>query len=272
MSSAVYYVGQDSPPLQISWLEEGDLIDFSDPSWRFVASVQIKNQTPIFTKLTGIAGFAGAGTGPSATPNVTVTWTNELNALAAGRYVFQLQATFPGLPPNLFFGDLIMRAPGPAHGYCEIEDLLYNGDTEINVDPQLWVDQAADEMNARLGQFYEVPIDVGVASVPVWVGLELKKINALIATGRLQQALAGGDPGTLKYGAGLVKEGQMCLDVLMGQSLDGITKRDGTFRVTAPGSANPDADSGVTAFEDFAMRNRPTRWWHPGGPVTRRYF
>lgn len=264
MASAVYYVGQDSPPLEVYWREEGALLDFSDPSWGFVVSVGTKGAVPTFTKLTGIAGATGINSGPSATPNVQVVWTNELNQLVPGRYVFQLSATFPGLAPNLFFGDLIMRIAGPANGYCEIQDLLYNGDTQINMDEQLWVNMAADEMNARLGQFYDVPIDAGAPGVPVWVGLELKKINVLIATGRLQQSLANGDRATLQYGAGLIKEGQMCLEALMGQSLDGVTKSNGTFRVTAPGSSNPDVDSGVAAFEDFAMRNRPVRWWHPG--------
>lgn len=272
MASAVYYVGQDYPPLEIFWRENGQLLDFSDPTWSFVTTAGPKGQAPLFTKLTGTLGYTSHGGGPSATPNVIVSWTNELNLLPVGRYVLQIQATLPGFPSNLFFGDLIMRVAGPAHGYCETNDLLYNGDTLVNVDEQLYVDMAADEMNAELGKQYVVPVDVGAPGVPTWVALELKKINVLIATGRLQQALANGDMAILKYGGDLIKEGQMCLAVLVNQDL-GITPNVGTFVVTAPGVSNPDFDSGVTAFEDFAMRHRSNRWFHPGAnDVTRRIW
>lgn len=81
------------------WLLAGDgsLIDYST-GYSFTFKIGIRGKTADLTKTTGITGAAGSGTETSGAPNVTIAFTaGELDALAAGRYHWQLRASIGGL-------------------------------------------------------------------------------------------------------------------------------------------------------------------------------
>lgn len=105
MNRIQYHQTAERPALEL-WLQDDDgtLIDFST-GYTFSLKVGIPGSTALLTKTSGIAGAAGAGTAPTGTPNVVVTWTaGELN-IATGSYAAQLTCTNSGadrvfdLPP-----------------------------------------------------------------------------------------------------------------------------------------------------------------------------
>lgn len=148
--------------------------------------------------------------------------------------------------------------------YCAVSDLL-TGDLRIGprVDAQVYVDAAAEEMDARLGLVYELPI-TGAADHSVKL---LKRINALIATARLilAVALAGEDNRLQRYGASLLREGQTELDrIVSGElPLEGCPLRADQLQVRGPSIKNPDAESPFGVFDAFAMRGESV-YWQPG--------
>ncbi|HWI68184.1 MAG TPA: hypothetical protein VNS88_07365, partial [Nitrospiraceae bacterium] len=72
-------------------------------------------------------------------------------------------------------------------GYSEVTDLLTgNVPTPAYLSPQKYVDDAADEIDSKIGFVYETPIDVTYSSSnPVTrpVRLLLKRINNFLASG-----------------------------------------------------------------------------------------
>lgn len=268
-TTATYYVGQDAPSLDIYWSQNGELIDFSDAGWMFFLTVYPRGGTAVFTKSTGITGVLPVDEETPIdfeTPNVTVAWTNELDNIAPGRYVLEISASDSGGPSLLFFGELIIRAPGPAWGYCEVVDLLL-GDLKVSsaIDQQAFINSAADEINARLGRVYALPIDIHDPEVEEWVGLTLKTINAQLAAGRLIRAQSRAAE-VVKYADELIKEAMTNLAALCGEDLSGV-ERNERDKVTAPAIVNQDLFSGVDGYENFAHRDHRLEWWHPGGEL-----
>jgi hypothetical protein len=93
-----YYSTAERPALEL-WLldDDGTLIDYSTGSPTFVFKIGNPGETALLTKSSGIAGAAGAGTAPTGTPNVVITWTaGELN-IATGSYTGFLTATTSSL-------------------------------------------------------------------------------------------------------------------------------------------------------------------------------
>jgi hypothetical protein len=92
--SLVYFRTAERPDLQF-WLQDDDgvLINFAS-GYTFAWRLGTPGDAAVFEKTTGIAGAAGAGTEPSGTPNIVLTFTaDELDDVTAGNYVWQLQAT-----------------------------------------------------------------------------------------------------------------------------------------------------------------------------------
>ena len=99
--------------------------------------------------------------------------------------------------------------------YCEVADLL-TGDIPLAgkyADGTPFVNLAADEIDAEIGHRYVTPIvfdestpEAAAASRPS--KLLLKKINQLLASGRiiLDMAAGGEDKGLQQYGASMWKE------------------------------------------------------------------
>lgn len=88
------YRTAERPDVQL-WLlnDAGTLVDFST-GYTFAFKLGNPGSVAAFTKTTGITGAAGAGSEPTGTPNVTVSFTAaELDSLTPGAYGWQLRAT-----------------------------------------------------------------------------------------------------------------------------------------------------------------------------------
>lgn len=97
-----YKKNAERPTLEIWWFDRsGALINFS--GYSFSLKVGLIGATALLTKTTSIAGAAGAGTAPSGTPNIVVTWVaGDLN-LTPGNYAGELTATTSSLDRVLTF-------------------------------------------------------------------------------------------------------------------------------------------------------------------------
>lgn len=147
--------------------------------------------------------------------------------------------------------------------YSEVSDLL-TGDIPLGagVDAQKYVDQAADDMDAKLGWIYEVPIDLDgdpladppVAPLPNHQILLLKGINNKLASGRLILTLdiSGEDKSLHAYGHFLIKEANAELLLLANGTLDlsapRVPQPDETTINRVPGVVNLDEESLLTPF------------------------
>lgn len=142
--------------------------------------------------------------------------------------------------------------------YCSTDDLLM-GEIPIPayIDSQKIVDDAADEIDSKIGYRYNTPVNIGVGTPVVRPAvLLLKRINAHLATGRLllQLASPAEQPKVHAYGLYLVQESQRALDSIVSGEiiLDGAVGLPGadTEPATAPMISNLDAESNVEAFYD----------------------
>jgi hypothetical protein len=104
--------------------------------------------------------------------------------------------------------------------YCTVNDLR-KGDIPLPSymgDGQKYVDGAADEIDAALGHIYVTPIALDPATKPEQrpASLLLKKINWLLASGRLvlDLAAAGENTDLHAYGRQMLTEGLMYLQQL----------------------------------------------------------
>lgn len=142
--------------------------------------------------------------------------------------------------------------------YCEIVDLLI-GDlpTSVALSPQKYVDDAADEIDSKIGFVYETPIPVETTDpTPRPVVLLLKRLNAHLATGRMVLAatLISEDKQLNAYGLSLVADCELTIaQIAAGQLiLDGVTPGGLTSFPAAhvPLISNVDSESNVNAFYD----------------------
>ena len=155
--------------------------------------------------------------------------------------------------------------------YCTVADLLI-GDipTSGALDPAKYVQDAADEIDSKIGFVYTTPIPVDTASgTPRPVVLLLKRINAHLASGRL--ILAATIPAENErlnaYGRSLVREAEEAIQAIADGLiiLDGIAP--GGFALPAkpmPKILNGDAESAVDAFYDRVVNPNYTFTYRPG--------
>jgi len=141
--------------------------------------------------------------------------------------------------------------------YSETTDLLTgNVPTPAYLDPQRYVNDAADEIDSKIGFVYETPIDItDSSSNPVSrpVRLLLKRINNFLASGRLLLAVdAGAETDRVhSYGLYLIQEATASLDLIaQGKvDLDGAELLPADqASVTAPLLYNEDSESNVESF------------------------
>lgn len=92
-----YVQGAERPGLAL-WIQDraGSLIDFST-GYTFTITIGAPNDTPVLTKTSGINGAAGAGSEPSGTPNVVVTWAADELDITPGIYGWWLTASTTSL-------------------------------------------------------------------------------------------------------------------------------------------------------------------------------
>lgn len=153
--------------------------------------------------------------------------------------------------------------------YCQVSDLL-TGSIPLPVapSPQQAVDNAAEEIDAALGQVYLTPIVLSPVDPAVRPSLlTLKHVNAKLATGRLILAVAGGTQDTElnAYGLSLLKEARATLSELRAssESLPGaiLAPTAATSKTgRGPRISNVDPVSQVDAFYDYfnPLVNPPT--------------
>ena len=91
--TVTYHSAAERPALEL-WIldDDGALIDFSS-GYTWSLKIGAAGSTALLTKTTNITGAAGAGTAPTGTPNVVVTWSAGELAITAGVYTAQLVAT-----------------------------------------------------------------------------------------------------------------------------------------------------------------------------------
>lgn len=164
-------------------------------------------------------------------------------------------------------------------------DLLL-GDLELTREDlaQKYVDQAFDEMRAKLGWVYALPLRPAEPSnfaatedswqqLPDHEKLLLKDINNKIASGRyiMAQDVGGEDTTLHAYGYALLREGQSDLMALANGVVNLTAKRyvieeEVLASARTPSIINEDEESLLLGFENSVMRGVP--WWSRPGKVT----
>lgn len=156
--------------------------------------------------------------------------------------------------------------------YSQVDDLL-TGDLHISskVDKQKVIDDAAEEIDSKIGFLYSLPIPF--VSLPLHQKLLLKQINNKLASGRLILALdiVGEENSLHAYGLRLVTEATGELMLIANGQVDLDAPRwetpDDSYTDKTPTIKNRDAESAVDQFENSFMRGEPS-YWTPG-EVTR---
>lgn len=142
--------------------------------------------------------------------------------------------------------------------YSTTSDLLTgNIPVPAAFSPQKFVDDAADEIDSKIGFLYVTPVDVTQTStVTRPARLLLKRINNFLATGRLLLAAAAGQEDTQlhAYGLSLIQEANTALNqIASGQiPIEGGTLVDTGDEAAFTGIIidNLDPESSVEAFYD----------------------
>jgi len=163
--------------------------------------------------------------------------------------------------------------------YSTVDDLL-TGDLLISqkVDKQKFVQDAADEMDSKLGFLYELPLAPCVTDPPPAVPatlepheiLLLKGINNKLASGRLILTLdiAGEETVLHAYGLRLITEAMNDLMLVAnGNVLLSACRQEmvaGLRSNRTPLCVNRDEESAQDMFESAVMRRGETAVWQPG--------
>lgn len=149
--------------------------------------------------------------------------------------------------------------------YSEVADLLTgNIPTPEYLSPQKYVNDAADEIDSKIGFLYKTPVVITEENPPGTpnpvvrpVRLLLKRLNNFLASGRLLMAASAGgeDDRVHAYGWSLVQDATLALmQISEGKiPLEGVEPVDGDtdgVTITAPLIYNEDAESNVSAFYD----------------------
>lgn len=273
---ATYHHG-GYPDLDVDW---GDPSNVDLTGYTIALTVFPFGGATAFTKTTGFTiPPLVAGAAPS--PNLVVAWSTtpaaELDGLADGDYVMKFVGTKSAAPTLEMYGQLTIRMNAPNFGYCEKGDLLL-GDLKVSSSINLYdyINSAADEIDAEVGQRYLIPLDLSKAAS--WVVTKLKDINAKLATGRLITALAmagGLDMELQAYGAAMIKRAMDEVFEISGGKvlLAGVPIDPASFRVTSPIVVNYDQVSGVDAISTLIHRGQPRvpqprPVWQPGNAPT----
>lgn len=164
--------------------------------------------------------------------------------------------------------------------YCVAGDLLL-GDLVISasVDKNVFIQEAADEIDSKLGFIYKLPLaPPGTDPVtpdswkllPHHEVLTLKTINVRLATGRLILTLdiAGQETQLHAYGWYLIKEALDDLMIVANGNIDLTATRVGVeagYADATPRTSNHDDESLLAGFENTIMRGRG--WYTRPGEI-----
>lgn len=164
--------------------------------------------------------------------------------------------------------------------YCTVDDLL-TGDIPLGtaLNPDKYVQDAADEIDSKIGFIYKVPVDVNTAPAPVT--LLLKRLNVHLATGRLITAatISAEDENLNAYGKSLIDDVELTLaKIAAGEAQlpdiplapTNTTGSRGPVR-QGPQISNGDPESNVDAFYDRILNPQYIAPWSvgPNGSLVR---
>ena len=160
-------------------------------------------------------------------------------------------------------------------GYCEPSDIDLGGMALPNPDPRTgFIASATDEMNAKLGLLYAVPIDT--ETILEHERLMLKVICYKIASGRMLATYSIPEEGgsVHAYAKRLLDEGMSELhmvangDYVLSAAKPDLVADDlspdgsgvAAMGARTPSVYNPDSESAVTAFNNQVFGGVPTRF------------
>lgn len=166
--------------------------------------------------------------------------------------------------------------------YSQVSDMLLgNMPLPSEEKGKKYVDDAADEIDSKLGFRYVTPIVVAADPNFRATTLTLKRISNWLASGRLVLAMTSPSENQVlnAYGAQLVKEATKALDALANgeMTLPGAQFLDSTdVGQSGPVVSNLDAESNVEAFYNLAQQPPwafpPTSSiWPAGAPINIPY-
>lgn len=151
--------------------------------------------------------------------------------------------------------------------YSTVGDLLL-GDMPAPPNAEQYVQDAADEIDSKLGLRYTTPIVVDDSPANRVTNLLLKRISTHLASGRLilAQAVSGENQYVHAYGQKLIKEATDALDQLSSGDLvlpgaEYLNTDD--VVVSGPVINNLDAESNVESFYGFVQQD-PLTYVPPG--------
>jgi hypothetical protein len=167
--------------------------------------------------------------------------------------------------------------------YCTSADLLINPGMRmpVEMDKNAYVQQAASEIDMRIGRLYKTPVAFGTIELQERYSattLFLKHLNIHLATGRLIMALdlSGEQTQLHAYGKSLVDGAMALLEEIVAREivLEGAPTNDNDPDLNAnarPYISQVDAVSGVEAFYAIVQtpyviswgdgaESRPPRW------------
>lgn len=156
--------------------------------------------------------------------------------------------------------------------YSEVVDLLVGDIVLGSVDPEKYVNAAADEMDSRIGFVYQLPLPT-VDTTPEPLSLQaaaiLKNINNKLASGRLimAQSIGAERHEVHAYGKSLVDEAYAELALVLNGALPlvGAPPVEGVDTTGGPAIYNRDEVSSVEAYEDEFFGQYGV--WRPGAAV-----
>lgn len=136
------------------------------------------------------------------------------------------------------------------------------------VDKDAYIQAAADEIDAVVGQIYVTPVSVQAGPTTRPTQLILKKANNFLASGRIILAMdsAGQEDQMHKYGRYLVGEAEKILQGIIDGKiiLTGATQINGATGVTAPTILNAETESLVDQYYD---NFNVATWPYPSKPA-----
>lgn len=153
--------------------------------------------------------------------------------------------------------------------YSTVDDLLL-GDLMVSarVDKNKFVNDAAEEIDAKLGFIYVLPL----SPLAPHEELLLKQINNKLASGRLILTLdiAGEETVLHAYGLRLITEAINDLMLIANGTvnLSSTMTTGSNLRDNVPAIFNHDEESAVVMFEQLALRGEPS-YWNPGAVKSR---
>ena len=146
--------------------------------------------------------------------------------------------------------------------YCTSDDLLVGDMVFGSLDVTDFINQAANEIDSKLGVIYKLPLSAAVGqtfvNLPQYQQLIVKNINIKLASGRLFLTTAADDTSSLhQYGMRLVQEAMSELMAIANGLVELSAERRepiGQEQDRIPRTLNHDEESMVDQYEKLVHR------------------